>query len=131
MRGIVKVFVVCALGLAVLFASPAVSLAAQKVGGNYCSEGPPEHLPPGKRCPYGSKETNQNKCLDKSCPGCVVVCCIGDADGNITSCGDPVSVGADPRRNVRPDLPATIYQPSTTVPPSRVTPPGGILQKSP
>ncbi len=97
MRAIAKVFVVGTLGLAVLVGSPAVGFAAMKAGANNCSEGPPEHLPPGKHCGPGYKETSLNKCLDKSCPRCVVVCCKGDADGNITSCTDPVSVGADPR----------------------------------
>ncbi len=56
MRGIVKVSVVGTLGLAVLFGSPAVGLAEPKAGANNCTQGPPQHLPPGSYCPeeYGS-----------------------------------------------------------------------------
>ncbi len=131
MRAIVKGFVVGTLGLAVLFGSYAISLAEPKAGANNCTQGPPQHLPPGSYCPeeYGYKETSLD---NPNGPGCVVLCCKGDAGGNITNCvkSSTGGVGVDHLRN-RPDLPATIYQPSTTVPPSRVTPPGGILQKSP
>ena len=129
MRAIVKGFVIGTLGLAVLFGSPALSLAAMKAGGNNCSEGPPEHLPPGKHCGPDYKETSLNKCPDKSCPGCVAVCCKGDADGDITSCVDPVSVKLDPLRNVRPNLPATIYVPSAPVSPGGPRPQVAPSQK--
>ena len=126
MRGIVRALVVGTLGLAVLVGSPAVSLALKpKAGGIYC-DGPPAQLPPGKRCPKDFVLTN----LNRQDGTCVAYCCRNTPDGELDCSARPVDVKLQGPRNVRPNLPGTIYEPPAKVPPGGVRPPGGTtLQK--
>ena len=100
MRGIVKGFVVGTLGLAVLFGSSGVSSAAQKLaGGNFCTQGPPAQLPPGKKCEQGYEATN----LNQEGGGCVVLCCKDNSNGTTINCtGQVVDLRLDGLRNVLP-----------------------------
>ncbi len=111
MRAIVKVFVVGTLGLAVLFASPGVSLALPKAGGVECN-GPLDHLPPGKMCPKDFAETN----LHRQDGTCEVHCCRDTPDGKLDCSAPPVDAKLKAPRSIRPNLPATIYEPPTSPP---------------
>ena len=115
MRAIVKGALAGTMGLAVLFGSPAVSSAEPKAGQNNCTKGGPVHIPSGSHCPedLGYKETALD---DPNGPGCVALCCKGDAAGKITSCVNPVSVKLDPLRNVPP----MVLEPSAPVSPGGV-----------
>jgi len=89
---IAKLFMVWTLGLAVLFGSPALSLAAPKrAGGIYC-DGPPAQLPPGKRCPKDFELTNLNA-KDGSC---VAYCCRDTQDGKLDCSARPVGLVSRP-----------------------------------
>jgi len=110
MRGIVKGFVIGTLGLAVLFGSPAVSLA-KLAGGVYCLG--LAQLPPGMNCPTGTERTT----VHAEGGGCVMLCCKDNLDGRTMDCSaNPVRIGADALRNVLPG--------GTLAPPEKVRPRG-------
>jgi hypothetical protein len=127
-QGIVKHFMVWTLVLAVLFGSPAVSLALKpKAGGIYC-DGPPAQLPPGKRCPKDFELTNLNA-KDGSC---VAYCCRDTQDGKLDCSARPVGLVSRPGGFRAPQGgvigPVTPSQPPVA---PGVQPPGGTLQKQP